>query len=331
MKISRNYIVVTPCRNEVENLPNLIESIVMQTLKPVLWVIVDDNSTDGTQKIITHALKKHDWIKNIRLKDENEYLGVHYAYVCNMGFNFIEAHCQPNGIPYEYIAVADADNILEQNYFEKLIMEFEKDLKLGIASGHSAFSEINKVLDGLKKNNLTTSVMGHEFWKLYGSSQMVVQESYRNDIPMGSARIWKKACFEETGGYAYSYSPDSISIVKAKMKGWKTKRFKHAKVIERRGSTAQGFWNGYKNRGESDFFLWTPLYLAVLKALMHSTKRPYYIGVAYFIGYIVPFISGKKRILDKDIKQYYLYVHPLELINYYKTRLKNIGKYLMRH
>lgn len=45
---SHKYIVVTPCKNEGENLPNLIASVVAQTIMPVLWVIVDDGSTDTT-------------------------------------------------------------------------------------------------------------------------------------------------------------------------------------------------------------------------------------------------------------------------------------------
>lgn len=49
---SRRYIVVTPCRNEEKNIPNLVQSITAQTIRPVLWVIVDDGSTDRTSEIV---------------------------------------------------------------------------------------------------------------------------------------------------------------------------------------------------------------------------------------------------------------------------------------
>ncbi|MCK4736138.1 MAG: glycosyltransferase, partial [Methanophagales archaeon] len=52
---SRRYIVVTPCRNEEKNIPNLVQSITAQTIRPALWVIVDDGSTDKTGEIIAEA------------------------------------------------------------------------------------------------------------------------------------------------------------------------------------------------------------------------------------------------------------------------------------
>lgn len=326
MKNLRSNTVVTPCKNEAENLPNLIESMIMQTVRPVLWVIVDDKSIDNSQKIIADVLKKHDWIKSIRLENDDEYLSMHYADVCNMGFNFANEYCQKNGISYEYISVVDSDNLLEQEYFEKLIKEFEKNPKLGIASGCSVYLEINKTLNQLRKKDIHITAMSDEFWKLYGNSQADIQESSRSDLPMGSARMWRKSCFEETGGYLHSHSPDSVSNIKAKMKGWITKRFTHAKVIEREGSTAKGLWNGYKTRGESDFYLWYPLYYSVAKALAYSIRRHNYLGIAYLYGYIIPYILRKKRIADKEIQQYYQSNRPLEQIVYYKGKIKNLLK-----
>ena len=52
---SRRYIVVTPCRNEEKKLPNLVQSITAQTIRPALWVIVDDGSTDKTGEIISEC------------------------------------------------------------------------------------------------------------------------------------------------------------------------------------------------------------------------------------------------------------------------------------
>ena len=66
LKMNRQYIVVTPCRNEEKNLPNLMQSMTAQTIKPALWVIVDDGSTDRTPEIIEKAKEKYDWIKSIR-------------------------------------------------------------------------------------------------------------------------------------------------------------------------------------------------------------------------------------------------------------------------
>ena len=43
-----NYAIVSPVRNEADNLPRLTESIRAQTVQPVHWVIVDTGSDDDT-------------------------------------------------------------------------------------------------------------------------------------------------------------------------------------------------------------------------------------------------------------------------------------------
>lgn len=323
IKMNRRYIVVTPCRNEEKNLPNLIQSITAQTIRPALWVIVDDGSIDKTGEIIAQAGKKYEWIKEIYLKEHREYMGAHIAYVCNMGFEFAKDYCMRNDILYEYIALVDADNILEARYFEKLIEEFKKDEKLGIASGNSAWTDVEKLLNELGKTKRDVTVMDREFWRMYDSPVIHIGK-VQEDLPIGSARMWRKECFEETGGYAYVQAPDAVSNVKAKIKGWKTKCFRNIKLIERKGFTAEGSWKGYKKRGESDFFRWYPLYFTVLKALKYSFTRPYYIGIAYLWGYIKSIIYRKERINDEEIQNYHKHVRPQELKDYYKEKLKKL-------
>jgi len=318
-EVSKSYIVVTPCRNEEKNLPNLVQSIMAQTIKPELWVIVDDGSTDKTGEIIADVEKKYDWIKGVYLEEHKEYMGAHYAYVCNRGFWYAKEYCNEKRISYEYIALVDSDNILEESYFEKLIGEFGKDGKLGIASGDNAFTDVKKVLDDLKTRNPDVTVMSNEFWRKWDDISF---QNGRGDLPMGSARIWRKECFEETGGYSYAHAPDSVSNVKAKLRGWKTKRFENIRVIEREGLTAKGYWKGYKSRGESDFFLWYPSYLTLLRALKYSFKRPYYIGIVYLSGYIKSFFCRKERIDDIELRRYYQRIRPTELREHYKEKIR---------
>ena len=319
---SHQYIVVTPCRNEEKNLPNLIQSMIAQTIRPVLWVIVDDCSTDKTSEIIAVAKKKYGWIRGIYLSEHKEYMGTHFAHVCNKGFEFAKDYCNENGILYEYIASVDADNVLEERYFEKLIKKFKNDEKLGIASGSSIFADIEKILDELKRKNSNVTVMDDTFWQIgyYNSTQM---QKIREDLPIGSARMWRKECFEETGGFLQVPLPDSVSNVMAKSKNWRTRRFVDIRVIERHVMDKQGSWKGYKENGGSYFFLGQPLYIAVLKSLKYTFKRPHYIGVAYLYGYLKSFILRKEKIEYYEVRHYYKYTHPKELINYY---IKNIKK-----
>lgn len=325
MKIGfREYMVITPCRNEEKNLPNLYQSMLLQTMKPSLWVIVDDGSTDKTAEIIEQFEEKHSWIKGIFLEKCNEYMGSHISYVYNEGFKFAKKYSNENNLPYQYIAVVDSDNIPEVEYFEKLFCEFEKDPKLGIASGIGLSTNIEKTLQDLRKEIGSVNVMDPEFWRFVENSNSIDENEV--DLPIGSARVWRKECFEETKGYADVKAPDSVSNIKAKIRGWKTKRFNNIRVIEREGLIAQGFWKGYSDQGDSAYFLFYPMLLAILKTLKYSFKRPYYSGIAYLWGYTKSFIYRKKRIDDSEIRQYYNFIQPQDIKIRYKKRIKQILK-----
>ena len=119
-------------------------------------------------------------------------LGSHYAYVCREGFEFAIAYCSKNRILFEYIALIDADMILEENFFEKILLQFNQNPLYGIISGGVY----------LKKNG-----------------KLLIEDTIQK-IPRGGCRVWKKRCFEEAGGYQITICPDSVSNIKAILRGW---------------------------------------------------------------------------------------------------------------
>src|SRR5690348_5408978 len=60
------YVVITPVRNEAAFLNLLVDSLVVQTVTPQQWIIVDDGSTDGTADLATAAARNHSWISVVR-------------------------------------------------------------------------------------------------------------------------------------------------------------------------------------------------------------------------------------------------------------------------
>ena len=56
------YAIVTPARNERDNLLRLAESILNQTHRPAHWVIVDDGSDDGMEEVADELVRRHGWI-----------------------------------------------------------------------------------------------------------------------------------------------------------------------------------------------------------------------------------------------------------------------------
>lgn len=289
------YILVTPAKNEEKNLPNLIQSVTHQTVKPIIWVIVDDGSTDNTSNIIKETQEKYDWIKSIQLEDRPRDLGKHVYRVYKTGFDFAIEYCKVHNFQYEYLGNIDADMTIETQFFDKLIKEFEKKPKLGIASG-SVYSNINNEL---------------------------ILEKDREDLPKGSPRMWRKECFEETGGYLISYSADSVSNVLAKLRGWETKIFREITAIQsRKTSSAEGSWKGYKTYGISAYFRdYHPLFV-LAKGFKYSFERPYYIGLAYLYGYFGSALNRMEKIDNEEIRKYYHHQKHKEAIEYYKNKIR---------
>ncbi|MGB9940009.1 glycosyltransferase [Methanosarcina sp.] len=272
------YLLVTPAKNEEQNLPEVSKSVVGQKLKPELWIIVDDGSTDGTPHILEDLQAECSWIQSIRLPPRPRDITFHYSYVCKQGFDYALEYCRENNIEFEYIGLLDADTVLEENYFGKLLVEFEKDNSIGIVSGGIYYETDGKL-----------------------SREVTIK-----DLPRGTGRVWRKECFLETGGYQVEPSPDSISNIKAFMRGWRL--IQYADVIQvqkRKTSAANGLWRGYIKNGWMAYYLGKNPFIALANVLYFSVKSPYYTGAAYCWGYFGSAIRREKKIDDPEIRAYY--------------------------
>ncbi|MDQ1275242.1 MAG: hypothetical protein QG610_815 [Euryarchaeota archaeon] len=272
------YLLITPARNEEKNLPKVSKSVTGQKIIPALWIIVDDGSTDNTPYILEDLKAKYSWIRSIRLPPRPRDITFHYSYVCKQGFDYSLEYCRENGIEYDYIGLLDADTILEEHYFKKLIYEFETDSSLGIASGGVYYDIGGKLSREVSDKNL----------------------------PRGTGRLWRKACFLDTGGYQVEPSPDSISNTKAILRGWQLKQY--ADVIEvqtRKTSAGEGLWKGYVKNGWMAYYVDKSLPMVLFNTLYYCLKYPHYTGIAYFYGYLNSAVKREKKIQDMEIRTYY--------------------------
>jgi len=287
----KNYVVVTPCKNEGKNLQKLASSILNNTLKPSLWVLYNDGSSDNSCNILNDFKKEYDFVEVIHAKESIRDLGFHYSDIVNEAIKYAFKICENKNIRYEYIALIDADMILEKDFFEKIIDRFEKNPNLGVCSGTVAYV--------------------HE-------SQTVLEKG-RSNHPIGGLRVWRKKCLEDTGGFPRSYSADSVSNVLAILRGWDTKKYEDIIGIEtRRTSSAEGLWKGFITRGKSDYYRdYHPAYV-MFKSFKYSMKYPFYIGVAYLVGYVNGITVIKKKIDIPEVRAYYRNKH-LELLSSRKT------------
>lgn len=277
-KSEGKYLLITPAKNEEQNLPEVARSVTGQTVKPELWVIVDDGSTDNTQHVIEHLRATYSFIQSIRLPQRPRDITFHYSYVCKQGFDYAFEYCRENNLEFEYIGLLDADTVLEENYFGKLLIKFKADNSLGIASG------------GV----------------YYDTGGKLSREKTDKNLPRGTGRLWRKECFLETGGYPVEPSPDSISNVKAILRGWKLVQYANIIQIEKRQtSAANGLWNGYVKNGWMAYYLDKNPLAALINGLYLSVRFPFYTGPAYFWGYVSSAIKKEKKIKDPEIRAYY--------------------------
>ena len=293
----RQYILVTPVKDEEKNLPNLIRSVVEQTIKPIVWVIVDDGCTDNSPKIIEDATNRYEWIKSIRLKGSPRDLTVHVAYVIKTGLDFAIEYLKELRTLYNYIGFLDADMIiLDKDFFKSIIAEFEKDSRLGIASGSI------QIMD----------------------NGVVKEERRREDTASGGEMVCRRECFEDIEEYPLSYAHESVLRVKAKLKGWEIKRFKNIKIIQtRRTSSAEGLWKGFIIKGKSGHYLNYNPFIVIVKGLKYCLTRQHYKGIAYLYGYFGSLIQRKEQINDEEIRKYFYWCKPREIGQYYWNIFKN--------
>ena len=110
---------IIACRNEINNLPTLLESIQNQTLKPSKVIFVDDNSTDETYNFLLNQAKKHPYIKVIKNTSKGKKSALIQAAKLATS---------------EYLIFTDADCILNKNYIylaQQYLSQNNSDMLLG--------------------------------------------------------------------------------------------------------------------------------------------------------------------------------------------------------
>lgn len=268
------YVVISPVRNEEEYIRLTLDSVVEQTLRPVQWVIVNDGSTDRTAEIVREYMARHDWIRLVELTDRGFYFpGTGVVEVFNQG---LRAITEPD---WEFIVKLDVDLSFEPDYFEQLLERFRNDPKLGMASGLPLLP-----LQG--------------GW---------VPEDVLDDHPVGPSKVYRRACFEQSGGLRPVPGWDLADLLAAQMNGWRTVCFKdillkHYRISGvRRGST----WSRAKLQGSFEYRHGYALHYTVLKALHHVRDRDSAVAAAAKIaGYLHAWGTRQPHLFEADMRAF---------------------------
>src|SRR5262249_38867781 len=130
----RRYCLVTPCRDEAEYARRTLDSICRQTVKPTLWLIVDDGATDDTPKILAEYAAKHPFIRVMRRDDRGaRSVGPGVIEAFYSGYETIDPS------DFDYVCKLDLDLDIPDRYFETLMERMEANPRIGTCSGKPYF------------------------------------------------------------------------------------------------------------------------------------------------------------------------------------------------
>ncbi len=84
------FIVITPARNEADQVEELVNCMRNSTYRPDCWLVVDDCSSDGTGDLFHKFGADLNYLKIHRIENRSGYMGFHYSEVVRLGLNEIK-------------------------------------------------------------------------------------------------------------------------------------------------------------------------------------------------------------------------------------------------
>ena len=168
--------VVCPFRNEIGCLKEFLDSFINQSYKRIEIILIDNDSSDGSEKIAKEYAKKHKFIKIYHIP---HIPGTWATYL------YIEGIRKATG---EFFYMADANVKVDQDYFEKCLPHFKDPNVAGIV-GYVKMWDTNSFIDKYR------SVI----WKLrYDDMARIIQETNEGRL---LARFMKRSTFNAVGGF----------------------------------------------------------------------------------------------------------------------------------
>ena len=198
--------IIIPAYNEEDYLASALNSMIAQTVRPDRIVVVNDGSSDSTQKIIDEFSEIHPFILSVTTGSTSKHSPG--SKVVNAFYKGMETV----GGSYDFIGKFDADILLPEDYFEKTLELFQQDEKVGIAGGNLYIEE-----DG----------------------SWVFESISEKTKVRGPIKLYRKACFEAIGGLKKSIGWDTVDELLAQYHGWKvvTDQTLYVKHLKPTGAT----------------------------------------------------------------------------------------------
>lgn len=266
------FLLIIPSYNEAESILSCLESIENQSFKDFSCVVVNDNSTDNTVKIVSSFIEDKDRFCLLEMKGdlhlENTHSpGAKVIRAFNFGLNSQDLS------DFDIICKFDADIMFPTYYLEEINKVYEENPQIGMASG----------LVYIKKDRR---------WQFENLSS-------KNHV-RGPIKSYRKSCFMEMGGLREVLGWDNIDVMLCKMHGFETLILKNLWVKHLRPTAYK-----YKNQkaeklGEYFYNIGLSFPLAVISSLKSSFRNKsfleFFITMRAFLRQNSPRVLTKKEI-----------------------------------
>lgn len=283
-------VIIAPVRDEAGLIRNTLDSIVAQTLHPIEWIIVDDGSRDNTAAIVRDYAGRYPFIRLVQKPDRGfRKVGAGVIAAFKYGLSQIE-HGE-----YEFIAKLDGDMSFGPHYLERMFEKFGADPQLAAVSG-----------------------------KVYREEQGKKIEEYTIDEHVaGQFKLYRRAAFEQIGGFVEEVMWDGIDVHSARMMGWHTLSFYHpdAELMHHRlmGSSDKNVYRGRLRWGRGIWFMgYHPLY-ALASAIFRMREKPFIIGgLLILAGYLGAAMRGVAQYDNREFRRYLHHWQLQQIIKLFK-------------
>ena len=289
MTAGTRYVLISPCRNEASFMRQTLDSVAAQSVRPTLWVIVDDGSTDETPAILAEYAARHDWIKIVTRGDRG-----HRAVGPGVIDAFYSGYAAIEPGDYDFLCKLDLDLRLPPRYFEILMQRMAADPNIATCSGKAYIEEHGQLVD----------------------------ERHGDETSLGMTKFYRVSCFQAIGGFVREVMWDGIDCHRCRMKGWVAcswnepeLRFIHLRPM---GSSQQGIYTGRMRHGYGQYFMGTGFLFMAASALSRANQRPYVLGsLAMLWGWVKSALQGKPRYEDAEFRAF---------LRRYQARALQVGK-----
>jgi biofilm PGA synthesis N-glycosyltransferase PgaC len=264
-----SYAVVTPVRNEAENLGRLAVSLSGQTARPAAWVIVDTGSTDETVRVAQQLALRHPWVSVEQiLIGATAMRGGPIVRAFHAGLRAVPETC-------DIIVKLDADISMDPDYFERLVAEFEHDERLGIAGGIG----YERQADGVWRQRHGT---GASVW--------------------GASRGYRRTCLDKILPLEERMGWDTIDLVAAEVRGWRTRAFLDIPFLHHRseGERDPSRFSIWLKQGHAAHYMGYRFSYLAIRILYRAARDPWAVGIAW--GYLGAALRREPRCADTSVR-----------------------------